>query len=75
MCIRDRTYHAAEKTHMDIGVSALPNIPKDTSDRNRTSPFAFTGNKFELDVYKRQRLTLRSPSRTAVCTTRRLTWQ
>ena len=33
---------------MDIGVTALPNIPKDTSDRNRTSPFAFTGNKFEF---------------------------
>ena len=46
--VSGKTYHAAEKTHMDIGVSALPNIPKDTSDRNRTSPFAFTGNKFEF---------------------------
>lgn len=32
----------------EIGVDALPNFPKDTSDRNRTSPFAFTGNKFEF---------------------------
>ena len=32
----------------DIGVSALPKFPKDTTDRNRTSPFAFTGNKFEF---------------------------
>ncbi|MGN1088772.1 MAG: glutamine synthetase III, partial [Huintestinicola sp.] len=31
-----------------IGVEALPNFPKDTTDRNRTSPFAFTGNKFEF---------------------------
>lgn len=31
-----------------IGVEALPNLPKDTTDRNRTSPFAFTGNKFEF---------------------------
>ena len=37
-----------QKTNMDIGVTALPDIPKDTSDRNRTSPFAFTGNKFEF---------------------------
>jgi glutamine synthetase len=33
---------------MDIGVDVLPGIPKDTTDRNRTSPFAFTGNKFEF---------------------------
>jgi len=33
---------------LKIGVDALPDIPKDTSDRNRTSPFAFTGNKFEF---------------------------
>ena len=32
----------------EIGVDALPNFPKDTTDRNRTSPFAFTGNKFEF---------------------------
>jgi len=36
------------KTTMDIGVTTLPRIPRDTSDRNRTSPFAFTGNKFEF---------------------------
>jgi glutamine synthetase len=33
---------------MDIGVDTLPQFPKDTTDRNRTSPFAFTGNKFEF---------------------------
>ena len=33
---------------MEIGVTALPHFPKDTTDRNRTSPFAFTGNKFEF---------------------------
>ena len=33
---------------MDIGVIVLPDFPKDTTDRNRTSPFAFTGNKFEF---------------------------
>lgn len=33
---------------MKVGVSSLPPLPKDTSDRNRTSPFAFTGNKFEF---------------------------
>ncbi len=36
------------KEEFEIGVEALPNFPKDTSDRNRTSPFAFTGNKFEF---------------------------
>jgi glutamine synthetase len=35
-----------EKLH--LGVSSLPNLPRDTTDRNRTSPFAFTGNKFEF---------------------------
>ncbi len=35
-------------TEMRIGVSTLPALPKDTTDRNRTSPFAFTGNKFEF---------------------------
>ncbi|NOT29507.1 MAG: glutamine synthetase type III [Planctomycetes bacterium] len=34
--------------HVQLGVTTLPPIPKDTSDRNRTSPFAFTGNKFEF---------------------------
>ena len=33
---------------MDLGVSILPDLPKDSGDRNRTSPFAFTGNKFEF---------------------------
>src|SRR6516225_6464195 len=33
---------------MDIGVNVLPKLPRDAGDRNRTSPFAFTGNKFEF---------------------------
>lgn len=37
----------SDKT-FEIGVDALPNFPKDATDRNRTSPFAFTGNKFEF---------------------------
>ena len=41
-------YHTKEKHQMEIGVTALPHFPKDTTDRNRTSPFAFTGNKFEF---------------------------
>ena len=41
-------YVAGAKTDMNIGVRTLPRIPKDTTDRNRTSPFAFTGNKFEF---------------------------
>lgn len=41
-------YQSAGRRTMDIGVSVLPNIPQDNSDRNRTSPFAFTGNKFEF---------------------------
>jgi len=40
--------YKADRTQMDIGVDVLPRIPKDTTDRNRTSPFAFTGNKFEF---------------------------
>ncbi|MBQ3241021.1 MAG: glutamine synthetase III [Akkermansia sp.] len=36
------------KTMMELGVDILPELPKDTTDRNRTSPFAFTGNKFEF---------------------------
>ena len=44
-----RGLHATwHKTKMNLGVTALPAIPKDTTDRNRTSPFAFTGNKFEF---------------------------
>ena len=41
-------YRNKEKNQMEIGVSVLPNFPKDATDRNRTSPFAFTGNKFEF---------------------------
>ena len=42
------SYSGREKTDMTIGVHVLPKFPKDTTDRNRTSPFAFTGNKFEF---------------------------
>ncbi|NLO48334.1 MAG: glutamine synthetase type III [Clostridiales bacterium] len=41
-------YHSREKIQMEIGATVLPHFPKDTTDRNRTSPFAFTGNKFEF---------------------------
>jgi glutamine synthetase len=41
-------YKGKEKHQMEIGVTVLPHFPKDTTDRNRTSPFAFTGNKFEF---------------------------
>ncbi|MDR0930399.1 MAG: glutamine synthetase III [Clostridiales bacterium] len=41
-------YVGKERIHMEIGASVLPKFPKDTTDRNRTSPFAFTGNKFEF---------------------------
>ena len=41
-------YKGEAKQKMEIGVHVLPNFTKDTSDRNRTSPFAFTGNKFEF---------------------------
>ena len=41
-------YTDVYKTKMDLGAAVLPPIPKDTTDRNRTSPFAFTGNKFEF---------------------------
>jgi glutamine synthetase len=44
----DSLYQDKEKVHMTIGASVLPPFPKDTTDRNRTSPFAFTGNKFEF---------------------------
>jgi glutamine synthetase len=44
----DAEYHNKEKLQMEIGVNVLPHFPKDTTDRNRTSPFAFTGNKFEF---------------------------
>ena len=45
---RDKAYDAREKVQMKVGVHVLPRFPKDTTDRNRTSPFAFTGNKFEF---------------------------
>ena len=45
---QDAAYNAAEKTLMKLGVHVLPKFPRDTTDRNRTSPFAFTGNKFEF---------------------------
>ncbi len=41
-------YEKRERPIMETGVHALPNFTKDTTDRNRTSPFAFTGNKFEF---------------------------
>ncbi len=41
-------YKGHEKVQMEIGVDVLPKFPKDSTDRNRTSPFAFTGNKFEF---------------------------
>ncbi len=44
----DRKYDAKQKDVMRIGVHTLPKFPKDSTDRNRTSPFAFTGNKFEF---------------------------
>ena len=44
----DAPYNAAEKTVMKLGVHVLPKFLRDTTDRNRTSPFAFTGNKFEF---------------------------
>jgi len=42
------TYQGKKKVQIEIGADVLPRIPKDTTDRNRTSPFAFTGNKFEF---------------------------
>jgi len=44
----DAPYNGAEKTLMKLGVDVLPRFNRDTTDRNRTSPFAFTGNKFEF---------------------------
>ena len=45
---QDTSYDAKEKELMRVGVHVLPKFQKDTTDRNRTSPFAFTGNKFEF---------------------------
>ncbi len=44
----DAPYEGSEKTQMKLGVHVLPKFTRDTTDRNRTSPFAFTGNKFEF---------------------------
>ena len=44
----DSPYEAKGKAKIDLGVDVLPVFPKDNTDRNRTSPFAFTGNKFEF---------------------------
>ncbi len=44
----DSPYEGAAQKKMKLGVDALPRITQDTTDRNRTSPFAFTGNKFEF---------------------------
>ena len=46
--VADRDYTDMEKGSLRIGVDVLPAIPQDTTDRNRTSPLAFTGNKFEF---------------------------
>ncbi|MCQ2576315.1 MAG: glutamine synthetase III [Treponema sp.] len=43
-----KSYDNKSKSKMSIGVDVLPPIPKDSTDRNRTSPFAFTGNRFEF---------------------------
>ena len=44
----DAPYDGQKRTMMDLGARVLPSLRKDTTDRNRTSPFAFTGNKFEF---------------------------
>ncbi|MCI8305736.1 MAG: glutamine synthetase type III [Enterorhabdus sp.] len=46
--VDEHDYTSAERVSMDLGVDVLPNFIKDNTDRNRTSPFAFTGNKFEF---------------------------
>lgn len=45
---KDLSHMSAEKAMIEFGINRLPRIPKDNTDRNRTSPFAFTGNKFEF---------------------------
>ena len=45
---KDVKYNGKGKQVMKLGVDTLPDLPKDATDRNRTSPFAFTGNKFEF---------------------------
>ena len=44
----DTCYNGTESAPLKLGVHVLPKLPRDTTDRNRTSPFAFTGNKFEF---------------------------
>ncbi|MDD7014463.1 MAG: glutamine synthetase III [Spirochaetales bacterium] len=46
--VEGKPYSADKASKMTIGVDVLPPIPRDSTDRNRTSPFAFTGNKFEF---------------------------
>ena len=46
--VEGKDYQGTAKEEMKVGVHILPRFPKDTTDRNRTSPFAFTGNKFEF---------------------------
>ena len=46
--VEGKEYTGAGKQMFNVGVSSLPEFPKDSTDRNRTSPFAFTGNKFEF---------------------------
>ena len=46
--VSGKAVNGKSKVKMELGVHVLPAIPKDTTDRNRTSPFAFTGNKFEF---------------------------
>lgn len=46
--IAGTSYTEAQKKTLEIGIDTLPHIPQDTTDRNRTSPLAFTGNKFEF---------------------------
>ena len=45
---KDEFFHTSSKVNMEIGAKVLPHFTRDTTDRNRTSPFAFTGNKFEF---------------------------
>ncbi|MGN0349480.1 MAG: glutamine synthetase III [Roseburia sp.] len=45
---REEPYNGTKKKTMKLGVDVLPKFPRDNTDRNRTSPFAFTGNKFEF---------------------------
>ena len=46
--VQDKAYSGTDVKPLKIGVDSIPQIPKDTTDRNRTSPIAFTGNKFEF---------------------------